>query len=138
VSVARGECQEAGEGALNNTVIGPGKHRKVTLCRVNAYDIKDSTYSVRNAQVLERDPYPLHKGTEAASEKGDIRIPRMWVDGIEGFTSTLEMILFSGIGGKRHDQGDQAFREMVKKSLNSFISRTSYGCQKWKVGRHSS
>ena len=72
--------------------------------QVNAYDIKDSTYSVRNAKVLERDPYPLHKGTETATEKGDIRITRMCVDGIEGFTSTLEMILFSRIGGKRHDQ----------------------------------
>ena len=62
--------------------------------------LRGSTYSVRNAKVLERDPYPLYKGTEAATEKGNIRIPRVCVDGIEGFTSTLEMILFSRIRGK--------------------------------------
>ena len=90
---------------------------------MNACEMVDSTYLVRNAKVLERDPYPLHKGAEAASEKGYIRIPRMCVDGIEGFTSTLEMILFSRIGGKRHDQDGE-------KSLYSFISRTSYWCQK--------
>jgi len=72
----------------------------MNLFEVNACDIEDSTYSVRNAQVFERDPYPLHKGTETTTEKGDIRIPRMCLDGIEGFTSTLGMILFSRIRGK--------------------------------------
>jgi hypothetical protein len=88
-----------------------------------------STYSVRNAKVLEGDPYPLHKGTETATEKGDIRIARMCVDGIEGFTSTLAMILFSRIDGKRHDQGDLALREMVKNVIRVV--------RKWKVNATS-
>ena len=72
----------------------------MNLFEVNPYDIEANTYSVRNAKVLERDPHPLHKGTKTATEKGDIRIRRMCVDGIEGFPSTLEMILFSRIRGK--------------------------------------
>jgi hypothetical protein len=59
-----------------------------------------NTYAIRNAKVLERDPCPLHKRTEAASEKGDTCILRMRVDGVEGLASTLKMILFSRIRGR--------------------------------------
>jgi hypothetical protein len=49
---------------------------------------------VRNAKVLECDPRSLHKEAEAAAEKDNFRISRMCVDGIEGFTSTGDDIVF--------------------------------------------
>jgi len=53
--------------------------------------------------VFKRDPHSLNKWTEATAEKRDIRIPRMCVGSIEGFSCTAEMILFSRIREKRHD-----------------------------------
>jgi len=49
---------------------------------------------VRDAKVLECDPHSLHKWVEAAAEKDSFRISRMCVDGIEGFTSTGDDIVF--------------------------------------------
>lgn len=98
VSVAMGERER-----VSSTILLRGGLQDESV-RVNVYDIEDSTYLVRNAQVLERNPYPLDKGTETATEKGDIRIPRMCIDSVEGFTSTLDMIFFSRIHGKRHDR----------------------------------
>ena len=49
---------------------------------------------IRNAKVLECDPHSLHKWAEAAAEKDNFRISRMCVDGIEGFISTGDGIVF--------------------------------------------
>ena len=45
---------------------------------------------------------------------------------ISGFTSALEMVLFSKICGKRHDQGDQAFRQMEKSVYISNLKQDVY------------
>ena len=63
-------------------------------------DVVVNTYSIRNTKILERDPCPLHKRTEAASEKGDTCVPRMCIDSFEGLAGTLKMISFSRIRGR--------------------------------------
>jgi hypothetical protein len=121
------ECQRSGSG-VSSTILFREASQRLKCVHVNANEVVvvASTYSVRNAKVLERDPYPLHKGTETATEKGDIRIPRMCVDGVEGFTGTLAMILFSRIDGKRHDQG--------RSSTSGDSEKRHNGCQKVESG----
>jgi len=84
----------------SSTVLLATKRSRTPKMSQIAKDVVVNTYAIRNAKVLERDPCPLHKRTEAASEKGDTCIPRMCVGGVEGLAGTLKMIFFSRVRGR--------------------------------------
>ena len=120
MSAAKGECQEAGEGELNNTVVRCAEHRKMNLFKTTSmhqgqYVIGKECGPPRYLNVTHKQ---LLKRVISASPACALMV--YGIDGLHQCTGDVFQNPW-----KRHDQGDQAFKQM-EKSLN-ISNKMSYG-----------